>query len=231
MAKIKLGAFITDVRGSVGGMTFQGSSSGFILRNKPKYNVSSQRINKSSLSYMSQLNEIWRTLSQSDKKKWQYLATNAPYVSGRKKVVKANGRLYFIAFNMFTIRPWTTFWPIKTSPSGYLVSAPSINPEIYWDGDEYRLKLNQSFTGGNILFSTRCSQPRFTIKPISLSKFYALSALNNSGGAQSIDFFLGRNGVASLVAGQQIWIRIVTIDFVSLQIFSVQYYKFTVPSI
>ena len=72
MARVKLSGLISDISGSVSGMTFQQSAGGLTLRKKPfPINVSSvSQLNQRAL--IRSIQNLWFELSQSDRDKWNY---------------------------------------------------------------------------------------------------------------------------------------------------------------
>lgn len=70
MARIKLGALISDIRGKIGGQVFQMSRGGLIIRNQPKpVNRRTNAQNKARL-ITGQLQHEWAKLSETDRICW-----------------------------------------------------------------------------------------------------------------------------------------------------------------
>lgn len=101
MAIIALSGLITDIRGSVGGTTFQRSGAGLIMRNKPQ--TVGQGTNSQSIQrvYQSQLNEQWLLLTDAQRLLWLQFSN---YVNGNGRSINKSstsnaGKMHFIAIN------------------------------------------------------------------------------------------------------------------------------------
>jgi hypothetical protein len=95
MARIKTSGLISDISGSVSGMTFQKSSSGLTLRKKPiPLNPQSppQLIQRSAITY---LQNLWISLSQPDRDKWIY------FLSWSNQSQNHNSKLIISGYQLF----------------------------------------------------------------------------------------------------------------------------------
>lgn len=142
MAKIKLGALISDIRGSVGGQTIQNSSSGLVLKTKPNMGKSikpfttasfpglnySQTIRKSAFSEFSSL---WNNISSQSQANWNYFAANNPYKSSKSGSYVYTGRDYFIAFHVRMRLHASIFFNIILDP--YFDSSPPLRSEMAYE--------------------------------------------------------------------------------------------------
>ena len=77
MAKVKYGAFITEIKGHVGGTTFQASRGGFTIKNKGRKVVvrgwdTSQATNQRKLNF-SAIAKMWSTLTDAQRLGWNNL--------------------------------------------------------------------------------------------------------------------------------------------------------------
>jgi hypothetical protein len=95
MARIKLSGILSEISGSVSGMTFQNSLSGLTLRKKPiplNPKSQSQLNQRNSLTY---LQNLWFELSQVDRNKWIY------FISWSNQSQKHNTHLLLSGFQLF----------------------------------------------------------------------------------------------------------------------------------
>lgn len=95
MARVKLSGLLSDISGSVAGMTFQKSLSGLILRKKPiplNPQSSSQLNQRSIITY---LQNLWISLSQSDRNKWIY------FLSWSNQTQNHNSKLLISGYQLF----------------------------------------------------------------------------------------------------------------------------------
>lgn len=102
MASIKLGAFVTDIAGSVGGSTFRRSSRNIVLYNKQRRQIKSAFSKNSVKSKIGIIFASWNLLSQVERDGWnlkgsQYVFRdkfgNNVYLSGRELFNKLNTQL------------------------------------------------------------------------------------------------------------------------------------------
>jgi hypothetical protein len=95
MARIKLSGILSEISGSVSGMTFQNSLSGLTLRKKPiplNPKSQSQLNQRNSLTY---LQNLWFELSQVDRNKWIY------FISWSNQSQKHNTHLLLSGYQLF----------------------------------------------------------------------------------------------------------------------------------
>ena len=101
MAKIKLGALISDISGSTGGTTFCKGKSGFIMKNKCNNNNTKNSKTSNNLSVNNYLQYIWDSLTSTQKNNWD------KWVKFKNKTINSNdykfltGREAFIKFNFY----------------------------------------------------------------------------------------------------------------------------------
>jgi hypothetical protein len=99
MARIKTSGFISDISGSVSGMTFQQSASGLILRKKPiplKSFSDSQSVIRSRILY---LQSLWFSLPEEDRNKWKYFLSWSNQSQNHNKHLLISGYQLFIKYN------------------------------------------------------------------------------------------------------------------------------------
>lgn len=70
MAAITLGPIVTDIHGSIGGVTFQRNPSGFIARSKPPKRASTRPGQAVVLSQYASLCQLWQSLSSTQQAEW-----------------------------------------------------------------------------------------------------------------------------------------------------------------
>lgn len=100
MASVKYSGLITELKGSVGGSTFQSSKSGFSVRNKPNprnRRTSRQSVNRISVATLSQ---VWRNLSESGRLAWETAAPNWPATNRYGDTILLSGFDVFMSSNL-----------------------------------------------------------------------------------------------------------------------------------
>lgn len=78
-ARVKYGAMITELKGSVGGQTFQSCRGGYILRSKPVSPKVRSSVQSLIRGLTGNLASSWRGLSQADRDSWDAVAPSYPH--------------------------------------------------------------------------------------------------------------------------------------------------------
>lgn len=99
MALIKLGAFVTQISGKVGGQSFASSPSGTYIKNIGSYNVAKNTLTAQKLTSFTFIAGQWRLLSQSQRDEWIKEAKKFPYTNRVGETKVYSGYLLFIKFN------------------------------------------------------------------------------------------------------------------------------------
>jgi len=151
MARVIYGPEITELIGSIGGVTFQRNSSGYIARLKPNTPVNPTSGQATQEYYLSQLVAKWGSLSLPNKAAWDTFATaHTHYLPwGDEKTL--NGYQWFISCNLNlliinqsaidTPPSWTSVSPVDE----FVLSATDTYFRITWspsiDITGYRLLI------------------------------------------------------------------------------------------
>jgi hypothetical protein len=112
MARVTYGAIITDLAGSIGGITFQQNASGSIARLKPSIPVNPSLQQSTRQVYLTQLVALWGRLSQANKDAWNSLAAAHRKINDWGREVRVSGYQWFISYNLNALSqgegPWLT---------------------------------------------------------------------------------------------------------------------------
>jgi hypothetical protein len=143
MARIIYSALITELSGSIAGVTFQNNASGHIVRTKPNNPVNPSYCQQLQLSAVSRLVNIYSTLTIDQKTDWRTLALNHPNVGPFGTIKQLNGYQMFLSCNLNLLTCNQN--PILEAPS---YSAPTSTPnfEVFSSSLSVFLTLNQPFT-------------------------------------------------------------------------------------
>lgn len=157
MTRIKTTAFISDIRGSIAGSTFQNSLSGLTLKAKafPKRSLSAQAQKaKSVITYLSQQ---WLSLTENQRNQWEVQAGFAPvaqrnnperFINGQQLYMKYNAALY----NQFSIA--------QNSVSPSTSSLPVITLTVTRSGAAILIDVSQAIDEANYFLAFRISAPQ-----------------------------------------------------------------------
>jgi hypothetical protein len=109
MAKIKLGAFITEIRGKVGGTIFSKNKGGAYTKNKVTPSNPQTQKQQAQRSLLTTFSQAWRNLSEAQRTAWKNGAQNFP-------LVNIFGDVYYLAGNMLYNRLNLNLEKIGQSP-------------------------------------------------------------------------------------------------------------------
>lgn len=146
MARVKYGALITDLAGSIGGITFQKNSSGSIakLRNKTPLNPSLSQSDQQVA--LSKLVALWSTLSQAYQDNWAALAAAHTHFNAWGKETTLNGFQWFMSCNLNLI---SAGWdPISDAPSYSPISPPN-DFTLSADADDFDINIASGWNPGD----------------------------------------------------------------------------------
>lgn len=139
MARIKYGSLVTEISGSIGGSTFQRSSSGNTLRNKPNPIRSTSPAQLLIRQYMKQAHAAWLAMESVERLQWQqFTAYSTPKIKHDKHVIMSGHNLY-LKYQVsrllagLAIQDTLSYIPMPTWY--YPVSVLSDAPNIYLETD------------------------------------------------------------------------------------------------
>lgn len=103
MARIQLSGFITDIRGSIGGTTFQRTKSGIIAKNKHFCSATLSIARNTRTNQMFYLQQQWKNLSDALRSEWQKYAVYKKIPYRNDSAMYLNGHQYFLKYNSYRI--------------------------------------------------------------------------------------------------------------------------------
>jgi len=205
MAKIKLGALVSDIRGSVGGMTFQNSASGLTLKVKP--NMGNKRLVSQNVTYfgtvprnnnrqilMSVIQKWWKGMSVFERENWDRFSKTHIVYEKLNRSKSLSGYQQFVKYHSYRLLVPTFAWVQVTAPFLVGLPEPVPSPEIYYAGADLRMDMNYVNGSPDFTMMVFLSKPYKYAVPYSRVK-YRFSNPNVTG---NIDFVL-------TAAYQSIW--------------------------
>jgi hypothetical protein len=123
MAIIKYGALATEIRGSIGGTTFQANKYGFSVKNKP--NIVKPRSVKQTISkqIINWAVNAWGLIGPSGRADWNAFAVNYPQPSSKNPSAILSGYNAFLKWHL-------AFFLYSGVNAGYITS-PEVPPATY----------------------------------------------------------------------------------------------------
>lgn len=207
MALIKVGGLITDIRGKLGGVCFQNSSSGLMVRTNTKSknrNTNTQNIQRNILATTQ---TGWRELSDSNREKYNKLSKFAQLkqkniskrgISGQQLYIKVNSLLirYGLStisntrFNQQELQPLTI--TIENDANRLYVNTSrniSFNKEvlILYCSSSVSSSINKSRNRKKLIVFTQSGTNQFAIQDSYMSIF---GAIPETGDSIFVKYFL-----------------------------------------
>jgi hypothetical protein len=124
MARVTYGALVTELAGSIGGVTFQKNSSGNVARLKSKKPLNPNQEQSDNNVVFAQLVALWPTLSQGNKDTWDALAAAHDHTTPWGETKTLNGFQWFMSCNRNLLLAGESI--IETAPSWSSVSPPNV---------------------------------------------------------------------------------------------------------
>lgn len=100
MARVTYGALITELAGSIGGVTFHKNASGNIARLKPNMPMNASQQQTDQHNKLNSLIAIWPTLTLVQKTSWNNLAAAHPHINPFSVTKNLNGFQWFMSCNL-----------------------------------------------------------------------------------------------------------------------------------
>ena len=121
MAIVKFTAIVDEIRGSIGGTTFQRNAYGWSIKRKPNIirpNTLRQQVSKTSFG---SITRYWSTLSQVNRDSWDTYASTYPIPSIKNPSVDITGFNYFVKYHLIKFTTGSrSFLDNATAASGSL---------------------------------------------------------------------------------------------------------------
>ena len=223
MARIKLGAFVTDIRGSIGGTTFQAGKFGYIAKNFPlqptpkndKQNATKQRLTETS--------QFWQTMDQSVRDAYNAYAFAYPQYPKSGSTIQLTGYQVWMKYNAFLQALGA---PFLTAPSYAPISSPTFTTVIFASLVSMTVTLTPGTTLDNNNFAIWLSQPMNNSSSPSAAHYRLMGQLGNTGGVLDVtSAYLSAFGVLPY-APNRVYIKIVTYGGISPNFLAPQHQSF-----
>lgn len=142
MARVQYGSIITDMIGSIGGLTFQHNRSGKIVRQKPTGRKLVTFAQNARIHEFQTLVDLWSALSQTNKNLWNTWADTYTFYNNWGEEKALNGYNWFMSINGFLQLVGET---LKTAPGSYAtpLAVPEYTPLFQYD--EVSFEFTSSF--------------------------------------------------------------------------------------
>jgi hypothetical protein len=139
MARVTYGALITELAGSIGGVTFHKNASGNIARLKPNMPMIASQAQGIQQNKLSQLIATWPTLTLVQKASWNALAAAHDHVNEFGETKTLNGFQWFMSCNLNLLQVGEAViltapvWTVMATPVNGTIAKNANNLYIRWD--------------------------------------------------------------------------------------------------
>lgn len=145
MARVTYGPLVTELAGSIGGMTFQKNSSGNIARLKSKQPLNPSQMQSDQQVTLAMLVSLWSTISQANKDTWDALAAAHTHFNPWEEEKTLNGFQWFMSCNLNNL---SCGWPaLETAPAYASISPPNAFT-LSADADEFDINIAAGWNPG-----------------------------------------------------------------------------------
>ena len=151
MARVTYGDLITELAGSIGGVTFQKNSSGNIARLRPKTPVNPSQPQSDQQGLIAKLVSAWGSLTLVQKGSWDTFAAAHTHFTPWGKETTLNGFQWYVSCNLNLLI--TNQATINTAPDWTAVPPPDAFT-IFTDADSFDINWDPAFesAGYRIMF-------------------------------------------------------------------------------
>ena len=147
MARVKLGPLITDISGSIGGMTIQRNKFGITLRQKPipLYKFTPAQI--TIRTYIATIQAAWQNLTDAERLQWNRFLDFSGQTINRDRSVKLSGHSLYLKYQLYrlltgmSLLTTLTYVPMPTISDvvGLTVEVDSLQMELSAECDHTKL--------------------------------------------------------------------------------------------
>jgi hypothetical protein len=183
MARVQYGSIITDIKGSIGGLTFQSSGNGKIVRQRPyqrkQPNAAQSTYNNEFLGVTS----YWRLLSGANKDAWAVFAADNNFTDRWGSVKTLTGYQWFHLCNNNRALMGLNYLQSPVTPMATL-AVPSY--DAYFNSNEVAIEFDPAFDHTDYKLFIFTTRPRFSPVVSDRSK-YRLTTIVNPDTSDVID--------------------------------------------
>ncbi len=154
MARIIYGSLVTDIKGSIGGITFQKNGSGQIARLKPRKNQTNTQKQRDQQPRLKQIQREWNLLTLANKLLWiDFASANKKIgLDGQNKTL--TGYQWFLSINQNRL---LFDDPILSVPPVYEIVNPATSVNFLWNFISLNLQVLPTTDNINFHYIGYCS--------------------------------------------------------------------------
>lgn len=138
MARVTYGSGVTELAGSIGGVTYQKNSSGNIAKLRSNPTVNPTALQATYQNRMSYLVSLWPTLTQVQKDAWDAFAAANDHTTPWGVIKTLNGYQWFLSCNLRRMLYHSTaivaapVWAIQAPPDAFTIETSATYIRVAW---------------------------------------------------------------------------------------------------
>lgn len=157
MARIKLGPVVTDIAGSIGGMTIQRNKFGLTMRAKPLPLLSQTSSQYAIRQHIRSLQASWQALTDAQRLQWDRFLDFSGQTIRRDRSILLSGHTLYLKYQLFRLMAGQSLLTtIAYSPLPEL----TLFDKIVVDGSDLIMYFNESLDSTKYFFQFFCTIPR-----------------------------------------------------------------------
>jgi hypothetical protein len=122
MARVKFGSVISEVSGSIAGVTFQKYYGGSSIRKKPLPSKSASQSQVIARNFVAQVQQSWASLTDAQRQSWSSFLSYAPAFQSNNKKVVLKGYSLFLKYNLLRLHAgFTILTAISYAPLDLII--------------------------------------------------------------------------------------------------------------
>jgi len=180
MARVTYGSGVTELAGSIGGVTYQKNASGNIAKLRSNPTVNPTPLQAGYQQQMAMLVASWPRLSQADKDAWNDLAAAHLHTTPWGESKKLSGYQWFLSCNLTHLKHYATViqtpieWYFYPPPEQFIIETSATYIRAAWVPDYSARDLF-----GYISLPLKQSSLKLRRSLFFVKKYYAAPALSN----------------------------------------------------
>lgn len=206
MARIKYGALATEIRGSVGGTTFQSNKYGFTIKNKPLMARPNSEATLVSQRILSQVVQAWASLTSTQQALFNSYAASFPQFARNNLSAILSGYNVFVMWNCTRLASNS---PISLTTDMYDVVFPPIAPSVTNSAGVLSVDMNADYDEPDVAWACFISpvvRPSINFPPSTFR--YMINGTSTGGPFNITSLYLSVFGSLP-TAGQLVFLRAV----------------------
>jgi len=181
MARIIYSGLVTEIKGSIGGTTFQSNAYGYTVKNKARQKKPKTTLQNRQKIIMASASQGWRGLSDAQRALWDAWAASNPQYAKNNPSAELSGFAVFARWHAQAFTGGRELYNFITAPSYTIASVDAVDYTLTYDDPSLNLEFEWSADADNLYANIFISQPfKNTVNFPGSRVRYLLRTTNNS---------------------------------------------------